>query len=434
MNSDFSGATSPRQFAADTAAWPGESRARWRQNPQRVAWIILFSSFAVFLMLAVSIPLGIRSFVRYATVAQPARLEPTLGTLLFYPELPGEPVAVTEPRDDVREGGRIEAADESAQGTLGLVGAAGADEVLGSVQIYPGTVLDVQRLRRPLFDRSPEPYQVRLFLQAGQARIFTNSGSRRALDVELETPHGIVSLAAGSYQVSVNPEQTDVTVRSGQAVLTHANKGSVAVGAGLRGWMSNSDLVHDAIAAEQNLVQNGDFSESMLTTWQSYVIADNVVPGNVRVIEREGRRVAVLSRQGEENVPTEVGITQAVEKDVNVFDSLSIQLDVKLLYQSLSGAGYLSSEFPLRVEITYTDIYGKVLTWGHGFYYRDPENENWRIINGEKIPPYIWYTYQSPNLMELLSDTRPARINSVRIYASGWNYQSMVSEVYLLAE
>jgi len=434
MSRDFSSTAAPHQFAADTATWPGQSKARWRENPQRVAWIILFGSFTLFLMLAISIPLGIRSFVRYTTVAQPARLEPTLGTLLFYPELPGEPVAVTEPRDDVREGARIEAADESAQGTLGLVGAAGADEVLGSVQIYPSTVLDVQRLRRPLFERSPEPYQVRLLLKAGQARIFTNSGDKRALDVELETPHGVISLAAGSYQISVNETQTDVTVRSGEAVLAHANNESIAVSAGLRGWMTSEDLAHDAMAAEQNLVQNGDFSESMLNTWQSYVVADNVVPGNVRVIEREGRRVAVLSRQGEENVPTEVGITQSVEKDVNVFDSLFMQVDVKLLYQSLSGAGYLSSEFPLRVEITYTDIYGKVLTWGHGFYYRDPENENWRIINGEKIPPYIWYTYQSPNLMELLSDTRPARINSVRIYASGWNYQSMVSEVYLLAE
>jgi hypothetical protein len=56
------------------------------------------------------------------------------------------------------------------------------------------------------------------------------------------------------------------------------------------------------------------------------------------------------------------------------------------------------------------------------------------VVGGEKIPPFNWYTYQSPNLMELLSDTRPARINSIRIYASGWNYQSMVSEVYLFAQ
>jgi hypothetical protein len=36
--------------------------------------------------------------------------------------------------------------------------------------------------------------------------------------------------------------------------------------------------------------------------------------------------------------------------------------------------------------------------------------------------------------MEVLKDTRPARIDSIRIYSSGWNYQSMVSEVFLTAE
>ena len=198
--------------------------------------------------------------------------------------------------------------------------------------------------------------------------------------------------------------------------------------------MTADAFTHDPVSAEQNLLRNGDFSEPMLDTWQSYVVADNVIPGSVRIVEGEGRWVAQFKREGEDNVPTEVGITQSVEKDVNVYDSLTLQFDVKLLYQSLSGAGYLSSEYPLRVEITYTDIYGKVLTWGHGFYFRDPENENWKIVNGQKIPPYIWYTYRSPNLFDLLSDTRPARINSVRIYASGWNYQSMVSEVYLAAQ
>jgi hypothetical protein len=394
---------------------------------------VIFASFAVFVVLAIAIPLTARSIYRYATVNQPARLEPTLGTLLLYSAGAQEPMAITATRDDIVEGSEIVAGADGTQGTLELIGGA-TDEVLGSVQLYPSTVLDVVRIRRPMFSGSPEPYRARLRLERGQARIFTYSGEQRPLTVDLETPHGVIALDAGSYQVMVDEERTDITVRSGQAGLSRENRNVLAVSAGSRAWMSTADYSHSPEPAEQNLLRNGDFSEPMLDTWQSYVVADNVIPGSVRIIEREGRRVAHFIRQGEENVPTEVGITQSVEKDVNVYDSLNIQLDVKLLHQSLSGAGYLSSEFPLRVEITYTDIYGKVLTWGHGFYYRDPENENWRIINGEKIPPYIWYTYSSPNLIELLRETRPARINSVRIYASGWNYQSMVSEAYLLAK
>lgn len=434
MSSDYSGvAGHGDSIAPAVPPWPVEQPRRWRENPERLAWVVLLLSFALFVFLAVTIPLAVNYTVRYATTAQEARLEPTLGTLLLYANPAAEAVAVTDVREGIAEGNRIVAGDDATQGTLALLGMT-PEGVLGSVQLYAGTALDVLRIRRPLFAHSAEPYQARLRLEHGQARIFSNSGEGRPLHVALETPHGVIELAAGSYQVSVNPERTDMTVRSGQAILTHLNNGSITLNSGLRAWMTADDFAHDPESAAHNLLVNGDFSEPMLNAWQSYVIADNVIPGSVRIVEREGRRIAHFIRQGEENVPTEVGITQQVEKDVNVYDSLRIQLDVKLLQQSLTGAGYLSSEFPLRVEITYTDIYGKVLTWGHGFYYRDPDNPNWRIIDGEKIPPYIWYTYESPNLIELLRKTRPARLNSVRIYASGWNYQSMVSEVYLTVE
>lgn len=413
--------------------WPRHTVDRWRNHPERMAWLVLLSSFLIFVCLAIAIPVSINYLVRYATVSQEARLMPALGTLLLYSRAGSEPVAITTPRMDVTEGNRIVALDESTQGTLGFMAVEGTDEVLGSVQIYPGTAVEVLRIRRPMFDRSPEPYQARLRLERGQARIFTNSGAQRALLVELVTPHGQITLPAGSYQVSVNEARTDITVRAGEAHLVGSGDQVLQVEPGLWAWMTTDAVTAEALPAEQNLLRNGDFTQPMVGTWESYVIAEGVTPGSVRIIEREGRRVAHFVRQGEEETNTEVGIVQNIGANVNVYDSLVMQLDVKLLHQSLSGAGYLSSEFPVRWEITYIDIYGKELRYGWGFYFRDPENENWRIENGEKIPPINWYTYQSPNLMELLADTRPARIESIRIYASGWNYQSMVSEAYLLA-
>jgi hypothetical protein len=141
---------------------------------------------------------------------------------------------------------------------------------------------------------------------------------------------------------------------------------------------------------------------------------------------------------GEEKMHTEVGISQQVDLPVNVYDDLRIQLDTKILFQSLPGAGSLNSEFPMRVEISYRDVYGKELTWGHGFYYREPEagEEYPEVVEGSRLSQGQWFTYVSPNLVELLDGqgTRPAHINGLRIYASGHNYQSMVSEVYLLAQ
>ena len=407
---------------------------RWRENPERLAWGVILASFSVFAALMIAVPFAVNYVIRYSTVSQPSLLEPTLGTLLLYPSESAEPIAVTSPRDDVAAGSRIIAADESTQGSLGLIGDEERGEILGSIQIYPSTDLDIISVRRPFFAASTEPQVARLRLNRGQARIFTNTGSdQRVLHIDLETPHGLIGLDAGSYKVSVDDTRTEMTVRAGSATLQRDGE-IVQPVAGERAWMTADAVSGAPVPAEQNLIRNGDFSQPMLDTWNSYVVAEGVTPGEVRIIERDGRRVAHFIRQGEENVPTEVGITQEVNKDVNVYDSLTMQLDVRLMHQSLPGAGYLSSEFPLRVEIAYTDIYGKELRWGHGFYFRDPEDPNWRVTNGEKVPPFNWYTYQSPNLMELLADTRPARIDSIRVYASGWNYQSMVSEIYLSAE
>ena len=428
MSSELSGASSGE------TTWGGQPRHTVRENPERLAWTVLVASFSLFVVLAITVPLGIRYGLEVATVKQTAVLNPTQGTVLLYTPGAVEPIAITDLRDEVTEGSLLEAGDGPTQATVRLINESGSDEALGSVQMFSGTRLHIDQMRSPAFDLSRAPYQAQLTLDQGQMRVFTNTGQQRPLSVRIVTPHGEIDLEAGSYQIAVGAEQTDITVSAGQATLHKAEQTPLVVSEGLRAWLTADALAEQSVTAAQSLLRNGNFTESMKDSWESYVIAQNVTPGKVSIMERDGRRVAYFVRQGEDNVPTEVGIRQQIGKDVNVYDKLMLQLDVKLLFQSLSGAGYLSSEYPLRVEVTYTDIYGKQLTWGHGFYARDPENENWKIVNGEKIPPFNWYTYRSPNLMEVLQETRPARIDSIRIYASGWNYQSMVSEVFLVAE
>ncbi len=421
------------QAAARVPRWEESELPRWRRHPERLAWAVLLISFATFAILAVAIPWSIRYTVRYAMVSQDGRLDPTRGTVLLYPPRAEEPIAITEPRDDISEGSRIVLSDGATQAVFGVAEMPDSDVLMGSVHLYSGTSMEVLRIRRPRFAASTEPYHVRLRLDEGRARVFTNSPDQRALLIEIETPHGTATLGEGSYNFSVTPERTEVTVRSGVAELYHPSSGqTVVVESGLRTWVGADQPPQTPVSAEQDLIRNGTFSEPLLDTWEIYTQAQDVTPGTVEIVEQDGRRVARFLRQGEENVHTEVGIRQRIDKDVNVHDFLSVRLDVKLIRQSLPGAGYLSSEYPLRVEISYTDIYGKDLTWGHGFYYREPE-PGWPIIGGERIPPFVWYSYESPNLMAELAETRPARINSIRIYASGWNYESMASEISLVA-
>ncbi len=407
---------------------------------------MILTGFACFVVLAISIPLSIRYAIRYATISQQARLEPTFGMLQLYASASSEPIAITSARDNIEEGNRIVAGAGSTQGTLGLV-TTESGEVLGSVQLYTGSQLDILQIRRPFFASSPEPYQVRLRLEKGKAQIFTNtsfsnSSQQRPVQVTLETPHGLVQLRAGSYLVWVDANQTNVTVREGQAVMKRNDEArSIGVAAGLHGWMRYDMLAEQPVSAEQNLVQNSSFNAKSLEIWPSYVRADEgIAPGKVVFDNREGRSVAYFLRQGEDEFHNEVGVTQQIGRDVNGYTVLSLQLDVNVLFHNLSGAGQVGTEFPVRVEIDYTDIYGKDLKWGHGFYYRDPEGSNARINfgtgenAGDKVVQATWYHYESPNLFEVLKETRPARINGIRIYGSGWNYQSMVSEVILLVQ
>jgi len=236
----------------------------------------------------------------------------------------------------------------------------------------------------------------------------------------------------GNYRFSVTPEHTEVTVRSGLAEVRN-RQGTVTLSADQRSVMALDSAPEPAMSIERSLIENGDFSQPLLDSWQTYTVAENVIQGDVQRISQDGRWVARFRRDGEDNVHTEVGIRQEIGLDVNVYDSLRLQMDVRLRWQSLEGAGHQSSEFPVRVEIGYRDLYGKDLTWGHGFYYRDPR-AGWWIQDGEKIRPFAWYSYESPDLMELLASTRPARINYVRIYASGWNYDAYVSEISLIAQ
>ena len=428
MSSGLTGPPAPDPF------WSPLPYSRMRENPERLAWTVLLASFAVFLVLSISVPLTLRYWIEHATVRQNAVLDPIQGTILLYPPRSLEPIAVSELREQVAEGSIVEAGESPTQATVRLISEGENDFALGSLQLFSGTRLQLDRMRSPLFELSNAPYQALLTVERGQLRVFTNSGVERPVAVVLVTPHGRIELGAGSYQIAVTAEQTAITVSAGEALLFKENHPALAVSSGLRAWITATAIADQPVVATENLLRNGNFTQEMRDSWESYVIAQNVTPGKVSIMERDGRRVAYFVRQGEDNVPTEVGVRQFIDKEVNVYDRLMLQLDVKLLFQSLSGAGYLSSEYPLRVEVNYTDIYGKQLAWGHGFYYRDPENSNWKILNGEKIPPFNWYTYRSPNLMELLKETRPARIDSIRIYASGWNYQSMISEVFLVAE
>jgi|YelNatPaOPRAMG01_1025707.scaffolds.fasta_scaffold00606_7 hypothetical protein len=399
-----------------------------RQNIERIAWAILITSFLIFCLLAVGIPLSIRWYIINATTSREAAIT-VVGSAIFVRESPyAEPLGVAESRK-VKEGSLVEAPDESSRAIITFFD--------GSMAIIYGKArVEADKMRSPRFPWSPKPHLIRVKVEEGRVRFVVVSHQDRPLYFEVATPHTSVFFKEGSYSVEVVGGSTEIAVRDGKALIGSGEE-VVTLFKGQRTIVEEGKPPVPPLPAAHNLIKNGDFSEPLLPYWQVVLYKNdpNIRDGEVSVVEEKGRKVLRFYRYGEDGIHTETGVLQMIGKDVRDYEYLSLRFDVKILYQSLPGGGYLSSEFPLMVRLNYKDIYGFDRFWVHGFYTVEPDpNLKWPILNGEKIPAGVWYPYETGNLMELLKDTRPAYITSIQIYASGWNYESYVAEVGLIGQ
>ncbi|MGQ9491448.1 MAG: FecR domain-containing protein [Anaerolineae bacterium] len=402
----------------------------WRQNPTRVAWAVLLTSFLLCCLLAVGVPLGTRSFVLHATRAKTAFVESTQGTIQLWQPEATDPRAVTE-RRPVAERSRL-MTDATAKGVLTLAADESGSRVLVTVQLSPQTAISLDRVRSPRFGLSQDPHQVKLTLKEGRLFITAQRLDDRDLLMQITTPHASITLGNGTFDLIVDKNQTQVRARSGAAQVEAAGQAvnagpsqRVNVVAGLRPTLPVPDMV--------NLVLNGAFETGLEPLWEVYSeVKPGHQPGRATVVEDERRRAVRFSRREEDGVPNRVGIIQTVNRDVQNYDSLTLELDLKIRYQSVPGGGERATEYPVMIDLFYTDVYGKDLHWYQGFY--SPYQTlppNYLPPTGETVPLGIWYTYESPNLFELLSATRPAQINSINIYATGHDYESLVANVAL---
>jgi hypothetical protein len=162
------------------------------------------------------------------------------------------------------------------------------------------------------------------------------------------------------------------------------------------------------------------------------------VTATVKIIDTGGQKAAHFESQGQDSLHTEIGIEQPINKSVQDFDSLRVQLDVRLNNQSLAGGGTLGSEFPMMIHLAYEDADGNDRDWYHGFYYT-PSPDNWIVYDtpdnsSERLVRFLWYPYESNNLLDSLGSAKPVYLKSIRIYASGWLYDAYVTNIALLAQ
>ncbi len=398
-------------------------------KPERMAWLVIWGAFAVFLLVCAAVPVGTRSYLLYSWSPKTAMFEVIGGTPRV--QEPGSiaPIAVTR-SIQLSEGSTIET-DENSRGILTFFDGS-------TLTQFPNTTITLREMRLSTFDWGQVPItlaleQARGRVRVGAAQLFAPAQSAaHARVLRIETPHLVATLEEGSYAVDVLADSSQLTANNGTAEVT-AQGASVTLARGQRTVVTRGNPPLPPLPAAQDLMVNGDFRDPLVRGWNSLQEATSpgVAPGLAEIASLGDRQTVHIVRQNSVQTSAITGVIQQFNREVSDFRVMKLQADVRLHFQSLSGGGYLSSEYPLILRLRYRDAYGSEGEWVHGFYYQNalgnPTN------NGEMIPVDVWFPFESGNLLEL-ADPKPFIITSLQIYASGWDYESYVSDVRLIVE
>jgi hypothetical protein len=402
-----------------------------RSNIERTAWIILLTAFGIFCLLAILIPASIRWYIINASVPFTTEVTSVRGTVVISNPATESSASLTDGSTASIEEGFVVSTDNTSQAILTF-----SDD--SSLTMYSDTSITLHETRAPRFGLSPNPTKILIEVQRGRVRA-TSSLSREALNFDIDSPQSEIELSEGSFSIEVNEAETQITTRLGQANIS--GKGEwITLNQGERALVSSDQPPSPPLPAAQNLLKDSELRVGSLdNSWETYEISfsEGVTP-SVQIVIFQDRNVLELRSEGQDNVHTEVGVTQQVNKDVRDFQSLRIFAEVRLVRQSLPGGGLLGSEFPIMLRLDYKDADNNDRSWYHGFYYAPPP-ENYILYNqpdnsSERIARFIWYPYESDNLLSSLGPAKPVFIKSIRIYASGWIYEAMVVNVSLLAQ
>jgi len=394
------------------------------ENRQQLAWTVLIASFLVFCFLLFAIPLSVHWYVLNASESRDASVEVIGGTVLLIEPGGRVPIAVSSGRL-LREGSVL-STDSVSQAVITLFDKS-------TLVLLPRSRITLEQMRSPQYPTwSDHPHVLQLTVNAGRVRLSAAEKVERGMRLEVQTPHTTALVKAGSYSLEVSSTGTEIVVRDGRASVTAAGK-SIILNARERASVAAGNPPLGPLPAARDLIVNGNFKQGLNVGWQSYSEGSEPgdVKGQVSIVTLGDRQAASFERRNSQGRHIDTGLRQEINKDVSDAVSLKLRLDARLIYHSLSGGGYLSSEYPVMVRLHYRDAAGNPGLWVVGFYYHNDTGNPTQ--NGLRIPRDIWFPYETDNLLETLNP-KPAVISFIQVLASGHDFQSMVSEVGLIVE
>ena len=411
---------------------------------ERLGWAMVVAAFFIFLCAAVAIPLAVNAFLQNTTESLYTAVQSNQGTVSIEGGS-GERRAVLVGDDaQALEQGSIIRTGSTAAALL-FVAPPTDGELLARLQVYANTTVHLNRAVKPQFELSKGSQEVDLFLENGRLRLILTDLRRRPFRLRVRTPQGeIVLTEAGNYSVETNNDETQVAVREGRATLTAANVRRDLL-PNQRAQIPTGGPPSAPLNPERNLIRNGSFSERLdhwtLFAW-NVELADQP-EGSIRFAQNGGEATLQIIREGIGHA--DVRLRQVINQDVTDFESLRLQITLRIINQSLPVCGFQGSECPLFVRVNYMDAGDVNRVWQQGFYAVGNISDTapdacvpcalvQRAHDKQPLNQIRFYDIDVHEILARQGFLPPRFIESVSLVASGHSFAVEVVDVALIAE
>jgi len=431
------------------------------RNPIGVAWIVIWLSFAVFAALLVA---AVGAGLHYvATAVRP--MAATLanvseeGTVLVQEPAWPRPEAV-RPSQPLYTGDVVYT-DAFSTAQIGLPDGS-------SVHLYPGTALQLTQLDANRYHWLSGPRRIiSMALQTGKLEAtvtrFPASGSTfdiTALGAKVSIADGATDVWLSQPRVQGTPASdsspapaftnsccaTQVLTQNGSAIVSGSGAASVLLQGDQRTMVPMGGTPLGVLAPTWDLLANGSFhsvTSGLPDDWEVRQEAPNGQQSENRIALTDGSTPSLhLWATGDPKHAAHHGIyfKQQVGRDVRDFLSLDLVVSFRVRSQSLPGGGYAGSEYPFRVTVDYVPRSkpDSETQWFAGYYVLPPFGDFVVDPQAKRVLANQWFPTnqdQQQGALHLsgLPDP-PLIINWVEFSASGWNFDTDVRSVQLLAQ
>lgn len=409
----------------------------------RLAWFVLLASVLACISLIVLVPLVGNAVVQNASRELSVTVQANQGTVGIR-QGGGESVALFagEPAIDLNPRGSI----VTNSTDTALLFARTPDDLtaVARIQVYGNTNLEVEDAFTPRFNPSTAEHNVHLQLDTGRMIVTVPEFDGRPVKVIVDTPQGeFLTIDPGQYSVVTTNTETQVAVLEGKANLIRDDQ-LLSLQSDERGILLSEGLVEGPLDSERNLVQNGDFSNS-IENWlplASNVEIEGQQPVELTVTDAGPESFIRFSRVGIGHA--DAGLRQIINRDITDFQSLVLSIGMEISEQSLGVCGQQGSECPIIVRIEYVDRDGVDQTWQQGFYSIGSISQETPDVcvacppplNEHQVIPYQQPVfYESENLIEKLDQLGipPAQVKSITIISSGHTFDTIIDNITLMA-